>query len=130
MQTVALPRPLVHDLLAEPLRDQPLGGTSITVLVLLVAVAILLFQALRAVLVAITGLLAPAFVLFRSLLLVLALVAVIGYGLVSGAERRPDEPTPAGPTTSLTTPRPVPKAPTPSTPAPPRTGSSLAAPGR
>src|SRR4051794_33295408 len=62
MQTVALPRPLVHDLLAEPLRDQPLGGTSITVLVLLVAVAILLFQALRAVLVAITGLLAPAFV--------------------------------------------------------------------
>lgn len=119
----------VHDLLAAPLRDQPLGGTGITVLVLLVAVAILLFQALRAVLVAIVGLLMPALVLFRSLVFVLGLVALIGYGVVSGAERVPDEPAPAPPITSLT-PRTGPKAPTPPVPpAPPPARSSLAAPG-
>ena len=80
----------VHDLLAAPLSDQSLGDTGITVLVLLVAVAILLFQALRAVLVALVGLLMPAFALFRSLVLVLGLVAVIGYGLVAGADQVPE----------------------------------------
>jgi hypothetical protein len=121
----------VHDLLAAPLRDQPLGDTGIVVLVLLVAVAILLFQALRAVLVAVVALLMPALVLFRSLVFVLGLVALIGYGLVSGAERVPDQPAPASPTTRLTPAPTAPKAPTPrAPPAPPPARSSLAAPDR
>ena len=97
-------------------------------LVLLVAVALLLFQALRAVLVALVGLLMPAFALFRSLVLVLGLVAVLGYGLVAGADQVPEPPVPTAPTSSVTPSRPAPKAPAP--PVPPVTRSSLAAPDR
>ena len=118
----------VHDLLAAPLSDQSIGDTGITVLVLLVAVALLLFQALRAVLVALVGLLMPAFALFRSLVLVLGLVAVLGYGLVAGADQVPEPPVPTAPTSSVTPSRPAPKAPAP--PVPPVTRSSLAAPDR
>ncbi len=117
----------VHDLFAAPLRDQQLGDTGITVLVLLVAVAILLFQALRAVLVAIVGLLMPALVLFRSLVLVVGLIGLIGWGMASGTEERPDRPAPATPTSTVPPTKPAaPKAPVPA----PETAASLAAPGR
>jgi hypothetical protein len=92
----------VHDLFAAPLRDQQLGDTGITVLVLLVTVAILLFQALRAIVTAVLSLLLPALALFRSLVFVVGLIGVIGYGLVAGTDEE-SAPAPPVPTTAPTT---------------------------
>lgn len=133
MTKVALHADSVNDLLAAPLRDQSLGGTGIPLLVLLVAVAILLFQSLRAVLTALFALLLPALVLLRSLVFVLALIAVIGFGMVSGSGSPPadPEPVPSSPTATVRPPAPSTRTPTrkpPPTPA--TTRSSLAAPGR
>jgi hypothetical protein len=73
-----------HDIQAAPLRDQPVGGTGMTVLLLLVTLAIVLFKAVRAAVGAILLLLRPTIVLIRSLLLVVGLVAAVGWGLVAG----------------------------------------------
>lgn len=95
MFTVTPETASVHDLLAAPLGDQRLGDAGITVMVLLVAVAILLFQALRAVVAAVLALLLPGLALFRSLLFVVGLIGVIGYGMVSGSDEAPAPPAPA-----------------------------------
>ena len=100
MFTVTPATASVHDLLAAPLGDQPLGDTGITVMVLLVAVAILLFQALRAVVTAVLALLLPGLALFRSLLFVVGLIGVIGYGMVAGSDEPAPVPAPA-PTTAI-----------------------------
>lgn len=92
-----------HDLLAVPLRDRPVSGTGVTVLVVLVAVGLALFSAVRAVLGAVLLLLRPAFVLVRALAFVVGLIVVIGWGLVAG-DGDPGPPT-----------RPAPTAPAPPT---------------
>ena len=61
-------------------------------LVLLVAVGILLFQALHAVLAAVLALLAPAFALFQALVVVAGLIALVAVGLVRGSTTAPDRP--------------------------------------
>lgn len=115
MQTVALSRPPVHDILAgSPLLDQPLEDPGLTLLVVLVAVALVLFQALRAVLAAILVLLAPAFVLLRSLVLVGGLILVLGIGLLNGtAKPAGDEPGGTRPSPTSVRTRPSPRPPTP-----------------
>ncbi len=113
MFTVTLAPVSVHDLpLAAPLGDQPLGSTGLTVLVLLITTAILLFQSLRAVLAALRALLLPSLVLLRSLVLVLGLIAVVGFGMLPGSsEPAPDEPRPTpAPTEARQRPAPRPPA--------------------
>lgn len=102
MNTVAPLSPSVHDILAVPLRDQPVGGGGVTVLVLLVAVAIVLFQALRAVVTALLGLLLPALALLRWFVVVVGLIAAVGYGLVAGPAQPPPDTTP-GPSPTVRT---------------------------
>jgi hypothetical protein len=88
-----------HDIQAAPLRDQPVGRPGMTVLLLLVTLAIVLFKAVRAAVGAILLLLRPTLILIRSLFLVVGLVVVVGWGLVTGVGQG-DGPRPApSPTT-------------------------------
>jgi hypothetical protein len=106
MHTVTPSPRYANDLLAAPLRDQPLGTSRLTLFVVLIAVALVLFQALRAVVAALLALLLPALALLRSFLLVVALAGAIGYGLVTGSAEEPaDEPAGTVPSpTSVRTP--------------------------
>jgi hypothetical protein len=88
-----------HDILATPFRDHEIGGPGITVLVVLVAVALALGRALRATLAAAALLLRPTVQLFRTLVFVVGLVVVIGWGLVSGHQAGARTPAPAPATT-------------------------------
>ena len=89
MSKVTLAPESVNDLLAAPLRDQPLASTRLTLLMVLVAVALVLYQALRAVVAALLALLLPALALLRSFLLVAALAGVIGYSLMDSSAKNP-----------------------------------------
>jgi hypothetical protein len=91
MSKVTLAPEYVNDLLAAPLRDQPLANTRLTLLVVLGAAALVLFQALRAIVAALLALLLPALALLRSFLLVVALAGMIGYSLVAGSAEAPAE---------------------------------------
>jgi len=91
MSTVTPFSQSVNDLLAAPLEEQQLGNSRLTLLVVLIAVATVLFQALRAVVAALLALLLPALALLRSFVLVVALAGVIGYSLVTGSAETPAE---------------------------------------
>ena len=135
MSKVTLPPLAVHDLLAgASAQDQPLAGASPTLLVVLVGVALVLFTAMRALVAALLLLLMPLLALARSFVLVLALIGVLGYGMLNG-RAEPVDPAPdtvrPSPTSVRARPStPPPKPPKlPATPAP-TVRSSLAAPGR
>jgi hypothetical protein len=91
MPTVTPSSQSVNDLLAAPLQEQQFGNGRLTLVVVLIAVATVLFQALRVVAAAVLALLLPALALLRSFLLVVTLTAVVGYGLVTGRAEVPAE---------------------------------------
>jgi hypothetical protein len=118
MFTVAPVPPYAHDVLAAPIGVPQFGAPGGTVLVLLVAAAVLLFHVFRAAVAALVALLVPALALLRVLVLVSALLLLVGMALVAVGRDATDTGEPAV-TPSVTshpgTPSPMPR------PAPRRT---------
>lgn len=115
----------------------PLSDANLPVLVILMAVALVLGRALAAIVAAVLALLAPALALFRSLLLVIGLIVLLGLSMANGTDEKPapGAPRDTGPSPTAVQPRPDPRAsgraPAPKAPsAVPSAKSSLAAPGR
>lgn len=121
----------VHDLLADaPILDQPLAGRG-PMLVVLVAVALVLFSAMRALVGAVAVLLVPLLALARSFVLVVGLIVLLGLGLARGpAEPESTDPAPPEPTATSVRARPSPAKTRPPPRHPPPVQSSLSAPGR
>ena len=129
MQTVSPILTFANDQEAPDLTEiMPPVGDDLTLVVVLVAVALLLGRALLAVLAAAAALLVPAFALFRYLIVVVGLIVLLGMGMTDGREQPAEEPADTGPTPTLVTPRSSTEPPA-HKPAPTAT-SSLAAPGR
>jgi len=127
------PEPVaVHDLLAgAPFQDQLAFGPGLTLLAVLVAVALVLFSAMRALVGAVALLLAPLFALARSFVLVVGLIVVLGLGLARGpAEPENVDPGPPEPTATSVRERPTPAKTKPAPRHPPPVRSSLSATGR
>jgi hypothetical protein len=133
MQTVAPILTFANDQEPPDLTEiMPPVGADLTLVVVLVAVALVLGRALLAVLAAAAALLVPALALFRYLIVVVGLIVLLGLGMTDGGEQpAPEEPTDTGPTPTLVNPgsstRPPARKPAPTLA--PTARSSLAAPG-
>lgn len=127
------PAPIpVHDLSSDtPVSELPVDGSGPMLLVVLVAVALVLFSALRALAGAVALLLVPLFAVARSFVLVVGLIVVLALGMARGpAEPESVEGGPAEPTATSVRARPSPAKTKPAPRQPPPARSSMSATGR
>jgi hypothetical protein len=112
MLTVAFQPEPVHGILASSLWDSASRSPGVVLLAFLVLAALAVFHALKAVTGALRAsvaasllLLRPIVALFRLLVVILALIAVVTFGMAGGGADRPADDAPATPTQTTRAPK-------------------------